>query len=267
MTPAPNPARPVLGRDTRRPRTRHQRGPAQGRFVAGHRALTRNIVPTAGAPGSLVLTHWKWPGRSPGEPAPTARPPETAVPRPVGRRCGNWLQGGIAPARHAPQRPLLAAAGTAPAARVAAVPHPAAAGAQRLLPSARGVAGALTGAVPGLHRRREDRQERAFRLPDVWPVHAAGHRVCLPDDLSQAAAQRPLRRGRQRRFLRGLPGPAVRVAGGLRAGGRWRAGRRPAPAQRPIDQRAWGQSSWVNYWSGRDDDLWATGAGPATERR
>jgi len=37
--------------------------------------------------------------------------------------------------------------------------------------------------------------------------------------------------------------------------------------QRPIDQRKWGESSWVNYWSGRDDDLWATGAGPATERR
>jgi hypothetical protein len=26
--------------------------------------------------------------------------------------------------------------------------------------------------------------------------------------------------------------------------------------QRPIDQRKWGQSSWVNYWLGRDDDLW-----------
>jgi hypothetical protein len=26
--------------------------------------------------------------------------------------------------------------------------------------------------------------------------------------------------------------------------------------QRPIDQRIWGQSSWVNYWQGRDDDLW-----------
>src|SRR5438477_23394 len=45
MTLAPNPARPVLGRDTRRPRTEHQSGPAQRRFVAGHRALTRNIVP------------------------------------------------------------------------------------------------------------------------------------------------------------------------------------------------------------------------------
>jgi hypothetical protein len=26
--------------------------------------------------------------------------------------------------------------------------------------------------------------------------------------------------------------------------------------QRPIDQRKWGQSSWINYWQGRDDDLW-----------
>jgi hypothetical protein len=33
--------------------------------------------------------------------------------------------------------------------------------------------------------------------------------------------------------------------------------------QRPVDQRAWGQSSWVNYWRGRDDGLWATGAAPA----
>ncbi|HEU5158539.1 MAG TPA: methylenetetrahydrofolate reductase C-terminal domain-containing protein [Streptosporangiaceae bacterium] len=26
--------------------------------------------------------------------------------------------------------------------------------------------------------------------------------------------------------------------------------------QRPIDQRVWGQSSWINYWQGRDEDLW-----------
>lgn len=26
--------------------------------------------------------------------------------------------------------------------------------------------------------------------------------------------------------------------------------------QRPIDQRKWGQSSWVNYWLGEDEDLW-----------
>ena len=25
---------------------------------------------------------------------------------------------------------------------------------------------------------------------------------------------------------------------------------------RPIDQRRWGESSWINYWRGRDDDLW-----------
>src|SRR5689334_5603368 len=37
--------------------------------------------------------------------------------------------------------------------------------------------------------------------------------------------------------------------------------------QRPIDHRAWRQSSWVNYWSGRDDDLWTTGASPAAGRR
>jgi hypothetical protein len=26
--------------------------------------------------------------------------------------------------------------------------------------------------------------------------------------------------------------------------------------QRPIDQRKWGESSWVNYWLGRDEQLW-----------
>lgn len=26
--------------------------------------------------------------------------------------------------------------------------------------------------------------------------------------------------------------------------------------QRPIDQRLWGESAWVNYWEGRDADLW-----------
>jgi Methylene-tetrahydrofolate reductase C terminal len=37
--------------------------------------------------------------------------------------------------------------------------------------------------------------------------------------------------------------------------------------QRPIDQRKWGQSSWVNYWRGRDDGLWteATGRGRSLE--
>jgi hypothetical protein len=28
--------------------------------------------------------------------------------------------------------------------------------------------------------------------------------------------------------------------------------------QRPIDQRKWGQSSWVNYWLGEDEDLWTS---------
>jgi Methylene-tetrahydrofolate reductase C terminal len=26
--------------------------------------------------------------------------------------------------------------------------------------------------------------------------------------------------------------------------------------QRPIDQRHWGESSWINYWQGRDQGLW-----------
>jgi hypothetical protein len=26
--------------------------------------------------------------------------------------------------------------------------------------------------------------------------------------------------------------------------------------QRPVDHRRWGQSSWVNYWQGRDSELW-----------
>jgi hypothetical protein len=28
--------------------------------------------------------------------------------------------------------------------------------------------------------------------------------------------------------------------------------------QRPIDQRKWGQSSWVNYWLGEDENLWTS---------
>ena len=36
--------------------------------------------------------------------------------------------------------------------------------------------------------------------------------------------------------------------------------------QRPIDQRKWGESSWVNYWRGRDDGLWTDGDGLTTGR-
>ncbi|MFN8525828.1 MAG: methylenetetrahydrofolate reductase C-terminal domain-containing protein [Chloroflexota bacterium] len=31
--------------------------------------------------------------------------------------------------------------------------------------------------------------------------------------------------------------------------------------QRPIDQRRWGESAWVNYWQGRDAGLWTPGDG------
>lgn len=33
--------------------------------------------------------------------------------------------------------------------------------------------------------------------------------------------------------------------------------------QRPIDHREWGKSSWVNYWQGRDADLWTSDNGLA----
>ena len=26
--------------------------------------------------------------------------------------------------------------------------------------------------------------------------------------------------------------------------------------QRPVDQRKFGESSWLNYWAGRDENLW-----------
>jgi len=31
--------------------------------------------------------------------------------------------------------------------------------------------------------------------------------------------------------------------------------------QRPIDHRRWGDSSWINYWQGRDEGLWTDGDG------
>jgi hypothetical protein len=36
---------------------------------------------------------------------------------------------------------------------------------------------------------------------------------------------------------------------------------------RPIDQRRWGESSWINYWRGRDDDLWTEDNGLASTSR
>jgi Methylene-tetrahydrofolate reductase C terminal len=35
--------------------------------------------------------------------------------------------------------------------------------------------------------------------------------------------------------------------------------------QRPIDHRMWGDSSWVNYWRGRDEQLWTEGDGLGSE--
>jgi Methylene-tetrahydrofolate reductase C terminal len=35
---------------------------------------------------------------------------------------------------------------------------------------------------------------------------------------------------------------------------------------RPADNRRWGQSSWLNYWQGRDEDLWVSQAADAGPR-
>jgi Methylene-tetrahydrofolate reductase C terminal len=36
--------------------------------------------------------------------------------------------------------------------------------------------------------------------------------------------------------------------------------------QRPIDQRKWGESAWINYWLGRDEGLWTKKAAPEVSR-
>lgn len=37
--------------------------------------------------------------------------------------------------------------------------------------------------------------------------------------------------------------------------------------QRPVDHRRWGQSSWLNYWQGRDDGLWTDDDGLGAQPR
>ena len=34
--------------------------------------------------------------------------------------------------------------------------------------------------------------------------------------------------------------------------------------QRPVDHRRWGESSWLNYWAGRDENLWTDDDGLAS---
>ena len=65
-----------------------------------------------------------------------------------------------------------------------------------------------------------------------------------------------MRRGRQRRPVRGLPADAVRVGDAVeRADSQGRSGDL-LRLQLPIDHRLWGESSWIRYWQGRDEDLW-----------
>ena len=88
-------------------------------------------------------------------------------------------------------------------------------------------------ALTAVHRGRATQQGSAVRLPDVRPVRAARHRLRLPDELPQAAAQRPLRRRLAGRAVRGLPHRTLRLGDRLRAGRERRARGRPGPPAAP----------------------------------
>jgi hypothetical protein len=59
---------------------------------------------------------------------------------------------------------------------------------------------------------------------------------------------------------------AYRLQRALRPNPGYRAGRTAdlRLLHRPADNRRWGASSWLNYWQGRDEQLWTgdPGAGP-----
>ena len=77
---------------------------------------------------------------------------------------------------------------------------------------------------------REARQGLHVRLPHVRPVRAVVDRHVLPDELPQAAAQRPLRRRARQRQLRGRARHALRLGQGLgrlAQHGQWRRDPRP----------------------------------------
>src|SRR5262249_31571834 len=57
--------------------------------------------------------------------------------------------------------------------------------------------------VSSVHRGRARKQGGAIRLPDVWAVRIADHRLRLSDDLPEAAAQWAVWRSLARRAVRG----------------------------------------------------------------
>ena len=124
-------------------------------------------------------------------------------------------------------------------------------------PACRWLSGAHRGVRPGprgVHRCGAGGQAGPVRLPDVRPVRAARHRVRLPDGLPQGTAERPVRGSGRGRLLRGVPGPALRLGRRLRASRQRRAGPPTCACctAQPITG-AGAQSSWLNYWQGRDE--------------
>ena len=174
------------------------------------------------------------------------RRPRAAHPR-QGPRSNNWRRQRAAPCRTAGRRnhlmyadaALVGASRTRPAnasiARSSAllVRLGAAAGGDRLrAPRAAGGGG------------RARRQGLAVRLPDVRAMRAELDRHVLPDELSEEAAQRPVRRRARERQLRSRSRDALRLGRSAWRGSRThprRRSRRCSTSQPAVDRRLAGQ--------------------------
>ena len=110
--------------------------------------------------------------------------------------------------------------------------------------------------------------ERAFTSAERFTKNKLfGCRMCAQCALPATAYACPMTCPKQ---LRNGPCGGVGMDGScevypgdaLRAGCRPTSARTPRPCpdlrrlQRPIDQRKWDQSSWINFWLGRDEGLW-----------
>src|SRR5690606_18516558 len=89
--------------------------------------------------------------------------------------------------------------------------------------------------------RRKSREGPVVRLPHVRELHSVAYRHVVPDELPQAVAQRAMRRGPARRYLRSDAGHALclgRRMGGSAAHAPGRVGHdRRAEAGRPFPPR------------------------------
>ena len=92
---------------------------------------------------------------------------------------------------------------------------------------------------------REARQGLHVRLPHVRPVRAVVDRHVVPDELPQAAAQRPLRRRARQRQLRGRARHALRLGQGLGRLANMVKGDAILNVQKPVDQSLRETSAWL----------------------